>query len=125
MKSFLILAILAVSAAFSVTQPPATSEGKWHVLFDGKSTEAWRGYRQQTFPTEGWVVENNALRAVAGREGDIVTKDTYRDFELELEWRVSPGANSGVFYRATEDNEYIWQSAPEMQVLDDAKHEDG
>jgi hypothetical protein len=104
---------------------PAHGKAGWQVLFDGKSTDAWRGYKQESFPAEGWTVEQGTLHAVAGGHGDIVTKDTYRDFELELEWRVSPGANSGIFYGATEDNEYIWQSAPEMQILDDAKHADG
>jgi hypothetical protein len=98
---------------------------KWIVLFDGASTEAWRGYRQQRFPASGWKVENGALRAMAGGGVDLVTKETFGDFELELEWRVSPGGNSGIFYRATEAGDTIWHSAPEMQLLDDAKHADG
>lgn len=97
----------------------------WTVLFDGKSTDAWRGYKQQTFPTEGWTIDNGALKATAGGHGDIVTKESYGDFELELEWRVAAGANSGIMYRVTEENEYPWQSGPEMQVLDDDKHADG
>ena len=125
MKTLLITLILAASATVCVAGGPAQSKGKWQVLFDGKSTDAWRGYKQQTFPTEGWTVEGGALKAAAGGHGDIVTKETYGDFELELEWRVSPGANSGVFYRATEDEDAIYWSAPEMQVLDDTKHEDG
>jgi hypothetical protein len=112
-------------AALVVASAPASARGPWVTLFDGKSTDAWRGYRQQTFPSDAWTVENGALKSVAGKHGDLVTKETYRDFELELEWRVSPGANSGIFYRATEDADDIWQSAPEMQVLDDDKHADG
>jgi hypothetical protein len=102
-----------------------SAQGKWEVLFDGRSTDAWRGYKQQAFPAEGWRVEDGALRAVAGGGGDIVTKDVYGDFELELEWRVSPGANSGVFYRATEEGEAVYHTGPEMQILDDDKHQDG
>jgi hypothetical protein len=102
-----------------------TKAGKWQVLFDGSSTDAWRGYKQTSFPTEGWVVESRTLKATKGGHGDIVTKEKYRDFELELEWRVSPGANSGIFYHATEENDAIYESAPEMQVLDNDTHADG
>jgi hypothetical protein len=95
-------------------------------LFDGGSTAAWRGFRQDTFPAKGWTVEDGALKAQAGEERvDLVTRDTYEDFELELEWRVSPGANSGIFYDVSEDAEAVWHTGPEMQVLDDAGHRDG
>src|SRR6185436_3380523 len=57
--------------------------------------------------------------------GDLVTADEYGDFELRFEWRVAPGANSGVLYRTGEELEYPWQTALEYQVLDDAKHADG
>jgi hypothetical protein len=118
LSSVLLLACAGLTAN-------AKKPGKWQTLFDGKSTEAWRGYKQTGFPDTGWIVENGALKAVTGGHGDIVTKEKFGDFELELEWRVSPGANSGIFYRATEDNEYIWQSALEFQILDDDKHQDG
>lgn len=113
------LAFLVVACA------TGRARGEWIVLFDGTSTEAWRGYKLQGFPDRGWAVENGALKAVAGGGPDIVTKERYRDFELEFEWRVSPGGNSGVFYRATEEGESIWHSSAEMQILDDAKHVDG
>ena len=56
---------------------------------------------------------------------DIVTKQKYRNFELELEWRVAPGANSGIVYLISEDQDQTWKTGPEMQVLDDDKHPDG
>jgi hypothetical protein len=115
----------AALALLLVAWTPGQPRARWITLFDGKSTDAWRGYKAETFPAEGWTVEDGAIKATTGGHGDIVTKETFRDFELELEWRVSPGANSGIFYGATEDQEYIWQSAPEMQVLDDDKHADG
>jgi hypothetical protein len=119
--------LLFVTLAFVVACSTVHGKkaGKWQVLFDGTSTDAWRGYKQAAIPDSGWTVEDGALKAVKGGHGDIVTKEKFRDFELELEWRVSEGGNSGIFYRATEDNEYIWQSAPELQILDDAKHQDG
>jgi hypothetical protein len=111
--------------ALLVSGVGARAQERWIVLFDGRSTGAWRAYRQQAFPDRGWTVENGALRAVAGAGTDIVTKETFGDFELELEWRVSPGGNSGVFYRVTETGAAIWETSPESQVLDDAKHPDG
>ena len=95
----------------------------WRLLFDGTTTEGWRGYRRDAMPA-GWRVEAGALTRVAAG-GDIITRDQFGDFELELEWQVEPGGNSGIFYRATEDEDAIWQTAPEMQVLDDAAHPDG
>jgi hypothetical protein len=57
--------------------------------------------------------------------GDIITTGTYANFELTLEWKISPGGNSGIFYRASEDTDAIYWNAPEMQVLDDSGHSDG
>ncbi len=96
------------------------------VLFDGHSLEAWRGFHRPDFPSAGWTVQNGALKTIVGGEHvDLITKDTYRNFELELEWKVAPGGNSGIFYRVNEEAEAVWQSAPEMQVLDDQRHPDG
>jgi hypothetical protein len=60
-----------------------------------------------------------------GPGGDIITVEVFQDFELSLEWLVEPGGNSGVFFRANEEHDYIFVNAPEMQVLDDANHIDG
>lgn len=100
-------------------------EDGWRSLFDGKSTDAWRGYRKDHLPA-GWQVVDSALTRV-GRAGDIVTREQFQDFELALQWRVAPGGNSGVFYRVREAPELkqVWQSGPEFQVLDDAGHRDG
>ena len=98
----------------------------WVILFDGGSVDQWRGYKQNNFPKDGWAVDNGALKTiVGGNRVDIITKDIYKNFELVLEWRVSPAGNSGIFYFATEESDYIWQTAPEMQVLDDSAHPDG
>ena len=102
------------------------AEGEWIVLFDGKSKDAWRGYQHKEFPDKGWVVDEGAFKtSVGGEHVDLVTKQEFRNFELELEWKVSPGGNGGIFYRAGEDDKEIWHSAPEIQVLDDDKHGDG
>jgi hypothetical protein len=72
----------------------------------------------------GWQVVDGALTRVA-RAGDIITKDTFKDFELSLEWKIKAGSNSGIFYRAVEGPEEIYFGAPEMQILDDNGHPDG
>ena len=107
------------------------AEENWVMLFDGKSTDQWRGYNSETFPEKGWVVEDGTLhvqgsgKGEAGGGGDIITKNKYKDFELSLEWKVSEGGNSGIFYLAQEKpDQPIWKSAPEMQILDNAKHPD-
>jgi hypothetical protein len=92
----------------------------WILLFDGKSAEHWRGYQKDAFPTEGWSIADGALRlAAGGGGGDIVTKETFENFELILEWKATAGANSGIMYRVNEENQYPWQSGPEFQLLDD------
>ena len=95
----------------------------WKLLFDGKATSAWRGYRKDAFPDKGWVVEDGCLKVVGGAKGgDIITVDQYADFELALEWRVAPKANSGIMYRVTEKHGASWQTGPEYQLLDDLGH---
>jgi hypothetical protein len=95
----------------------------WQLLFDGRSTGGWRGYRVDTIPS-GWRVEGGALVRETGG-GDIITKGEYRNFELTLEWKISEGGNSGIMYHVAEDAEWTYESGPEMQVLDDARHPDG
>ncbi len=102
------------------------SKNEWEVLFDGKSVDAWRGFHREDFPSKGWAIENGEMKTIVGGDVcDIITKDIYKDFELELEWKVTSSGNSGIFYRATEEYGVVWQSAPEMQVLDDNLHPDG
>ncbi|HEX5726027.1 MAG TPA: DUF1080 domain-containing protein [Longimicrobiaceae bacterium] len=97
----------------------------WRLLFDGRTTAGWRGYRQAAIPA-GWQVVDGALTRVA-QAGDIVTEEEFDSFELALEWRVASGGNSGVFFHVVEDStlDYVWRSGPEMQVLDNAAHPDG
>jgi len=95
----------------------------WRLLFDGRTTNGWRGFRQESMP-QGWEVVDGTL-AFRGSGGDIVTDDVFEDFDLLIDWRVGPGGNSGIFYRVSEDVETIYHSAPEYQLLDDAAHADG
>jgi len=95
----------------------------WRLLFDGRTTDGWRGFKMNSMP-DGWKVVDGALTRVAAA-GDILTTQKFKNFELDLEWKISEGGNSGVFYRGSEDEDAIYWTAPEMQVLDDARHPDG
>ena len=101
-----------------------SSNSEWIVLFDGKTVKGLRGYKQSGFP-DSWEVVDGTLKTVPGHGVDLISEEVYKNFELELEWKVPKGGNSGIFYFATEEGNYIWQSAPEMQVVDDEKHTDG
>ena len=126
-------ALLAAALACSAGRPdPATSsadtsamttDSAWQILFDGSSTAAWRGYQMADFPA-GWQIQDGALVRTA-EAGDIITREQYGDFELELEWKVPPGGNSGIMYRVTEADSATYRTGPEYQVLDDAAHADG
>ena len=95
----------------------------WRPLFDGSNTNAWRGYKTQTLPA-GWHIVDGVLTKT-GSVGDLITKDQFANFELAMDWKLSPGGNAGLFYRGTEEYDHIYWSAPEYQLLDDAGHPDG
>ncbi len=120
-----LLANVAVIAVFAIGACSIrAAQGKWEVLFDGKSTEKFRGFRQVGFPTS-WTVSEGTLKTIVGNGSDILTRDQYDNFELQLEWKISSGGNSGIIYRATESGGEVWHTGPEMQVLDDDLHADG
>ncbi|SHM40778.1 protein of unknown function [Salegentibacter salegens] len=110
----------------------AEKEDGWKLLWDGKSTEAWRGAKLEEFPEKGWVVEDGVLTVIAtgGEEstagGDIVTKKLYGDFELKVDFKITEGANSGIkYYVDTDLNKGPGSSIGlEYQILDDKRHPD-
>ena len=121
----------AVGGPVPDTAPlPSLSAGEtaagFRLLFDGATTEGWRGYRSDAVPS-GWSVAGGELAflAVEDGRGDLVTTETFGSFELRLEWKVAEGGNSGIFFHVTEDHDWPWESGPEMQVLDNANHPDG
>lgn len=95
----------------------------WRLLFDGVSASAWRGFKQADLP-DGWSVEEGAL-VRTGPGGDIVSRDEFENFELQIDWQIGPGGNSGIFFGVSEEAEAVWHTAPEIQILDDAAHADG
>jgi len=135
-KTFsLVLLVLAFAPALpgaerqnSLTE--AEKKAGWRLLFDGKSTEGWRGYKMDKMPP-GWKVIDGALVRVSGGAGgkgagggdDIITVEQFDNFELRLDWRIMDAAgNSGIILRASEDAVTSWHTGPEMQILDNAAY---
>lgn len=97
------------------------------ILFDGTNFDNWKGYLTDKMPSE-WRIENGAMVFNPGEEGgkNIITKKTFTNFELSLEWKISEGGNSGIFWGVFEDEKYTepYQTGPEIQVLDNERHPD-
>lgn len=95
----------------------------WQLLFDGKTTNGWHKFNDGEI-NGGWIVENEELVALGkGGDigGDIVSDEDYANFDLKLEWKISPGGNSGIFYHVKEGEEYkaLYHTGPEYQLIDD------
>lgn len=117
-------ALLTVAPSVSAGLTPAEEAAGWRMLFDGETWDGWRGYRKEGPPEQGWAIEDGSLRVIAGGGGgDIVTDEVFGDFELSLEFKVSPRANSGIIYRVDESKPYPWMTGAEYQVLDDNSRE--
>ncbi len=112
-----VLALGLVAHSAEVADKP------WEKLLGDGYQELWRGYKDAAWP-QGWVVENGVLtRAKSG--DDLMTVAVYADFVLRLEWKISPGGNSGIMYRVSTGDNAAYFSGPEFQVLDDGGHRDG
>lgn len=123
------------SATDTAAQPAATSSASmntltsaeqaegWRLLFDGKSTNGWRGFRRADAPA-GWQAVDGELRRVA-EGGDLITTDQFQNFELAFDWKVPYGGNSGVMYHVTEQGNETYETGPEYQLLDDPHYPDG
>ncbi|WP_420635006.1 3-keto-disaccharide hydrolase [Candidatus Palauibacter sp.] len=127
----LILACAEAPAPPAEDPPNTLTEAEraagWRLLFDGETTDGWRGYGRDVFPDTGWAVIDGTLVVGATSTdpdvavgGDIVTTESFSDFDIRFEFMLSEVANSGVLYRVIEEEGVaIWHNAPEYQVLDD------
>jgi hypothetical protein len=130
----LLLAVAAQGAGDNMANTLTAAEKKdgWELLFDGKSLDAWRGYKMQTLPV-GWTVKDGAIHFMpqpldapaTGQRQDIITRKQYQDFELVVEWAVTPAGNSGIFFHVAETGARTYETGPEFQVLDNKGHKDG
>ena len=111
----------------------------WTLLFDGQSLDGWRGIGTDSVPTAHWVIQDGAIHKIPRgqvavradgqplRGGDLMTENTFGDFEFAFEWKVSPGGNSGIKYNVSEELSMANGNAAlgfEYQVLDDDRHPD-
>ena len=107
--------------------PQEKAQG-WRLLWDGKTSKGWRSAEGTSFPGKGWTMNDGVLAVQAGvRGGDIVTDDEYGAFELQLEFMITTGANSGIIYLLTAAHDEASGGAPlglEYQILDDENHPD-
>lgn len=132
LASLLLFSHAAVSFAASPpnTLTDAERQAGWKLLFDGKTTTGWRGYKMDKMPP-GWSVIDGVLVCVKGGAGgkgagggdDIVTTEEFENFDLQLEWKTVPNGNSGVLYHVSEEPVTAWHYAPEVQILDNSAHQ--
>jgi hypothetical protein len=128
MKSKLMMGVLFALMLMGVTAT-AQKKGKWVTLFDGKTMNGWRGYNMPGVPN-AWTIEDGALKINAkspatNERGDLLFDKKFKNFELQLMYKVDKGANSGILYLGQElPGKKIYQSAPEYQVLDNENHPD-
>jgi hypothetical protein len=99
------------------TSQPAKDDSGWISLFDGKTTNGWHSYGKST-PGEAWKVTDNVLyldKSENAAGGDLVTNDEFENFDLKLEWKISPKGNSGIIFYINESSTYdnTWQTGPE------------
>lgn len=129
LSSLISLAILG-GGPVKKTEKPIDNKKEWISLFDGKTTKGWHSYGK-TVTGEAWKVENGVLHLNAGKglsAGDLVTDESFDDFDLKLEWKISKNGNSGIiFFIQDNPSKYkqIWYTGPEMQILDNEGHPDG
>lgn len=108
------------------------TQQQWQLLFDGKNLHGWKGFQRKTIPGT-WHVADGFMSVTKYHEGDPLTERgdvrtavEFENFELRLQWAATPASNSGIFFLAREGvAESIFEGAPEVQILDDARHEDG
>ena len=122
-----------VTAPNSLT--PIEKKQGWELLFDGEKIEHFRNFRKKTIGSS-WIVDDGAIHLNAQPRndgswqvkdgGDIITDKAYENFDLKLEWKIGNCGNSGVIFNSVEDDKYdhVWQTGPEMQILDNTCHPD-
>ena len=107
------------------TEESAMNTEEWEVLFDGSSLDKWRNFKSESLNPQ-WQIEEGTFTLTEQGGGDIVTKDQYEDFDLVMDWKISEGGNSGLFFHVAEADTLgtVWHSGPEYQLLDNERHPD-
>jgi hypothetical protein len=102
----------------------AEKKAGWKLLFDGKTLDGWHNFKKDTV-NPGWEVKDGTLACTDPKKaGDIVTADKFDWFELSIEYNISEAGNSGIMFHITNDGNAMWESGPEVQLLDNVKGAD-
>lgn len=129
MKTFLLslgLVAIAAAAVRGAAAPNTLTEAEasagWKLLWDGQTTTGWRSVPTENFPAQGWEIKDGELTVLGKKGGDIITTKCYANFELKVDFKFTPGANSGIKYFI--QPEKTKNVGYEYQILDDALHPD-
>ena len=140
--AFVVL-VLVTQVASADTSNTLTAEEKaagWRLLWDGKTTDGWRSVKAEIFPASGWVIKDGVLTVLGKRgqeaagPGDIITRERFSEFELVADFKITPGANSGIKYFVQLNLDPVTGTGAkvatgsaigcEFQILDDVRHPD-
>jgi hypothetical protein len=115
---------LITARAADNTLTDAEKAAGWKLLFDGKSLNGWSNFKKSTIKP-GWKVKDGTLACVDPHNaGDIVTAEKFGAFELQVDFKMAQGANSGIIYHVTEEGGAVWATGPEIQLEDNANAKD-
>jgi len=116
--SFALQSTVATKTPLNTLTAAERTDG-WQLLFDGRTLDAWRGYRRDALPESGWEIKDGTIRTIPkAKGGELITRKKFDDFEFAWEWRVAPGGNNGVKYFVTEERPQ--SPGHEYQMIDDA-----
>ena len=124
MRRYYLLAVALAAGVIGCSS--SSADPGWRPLFDGRTSAGWRGFKLPGFPERGWTITEGTLRSDTGSDLDIVTTQAFSQFELWLEFRLRPGANSGIKFLV---DEALVPSGHhglgfEYQLIDDDRHPD-
>ena len=117
-----LFCVVGASAADNALTAEEEAQG-WELLFNGSDMSQWRNFKQPDL-NEKWIVEDGTMKLTGKGGGDIMTRKSYGNFDLRLEWNISEGGNSGIFILVDEEGKFIYSRAPEIQILDNERHSD-
>lgn len=118
-----MLVVAATSFAKDNTLTKKEESDGWELLFNGNDMNQWRNFKQ-TGLTDKWLVKDGTMALIGAGGGDILTKKSYKNFDLRLDWNISLAGNSGIFILADELGSQIYSHAIEIQILDNERHSD-
>ena len=125
-SALVALMLTAATGGYAQEHNTLTEEEQaagWQLLFNGEDMAQWRNFKKDSLHKK-WVVQDGTMTLTKKGGGDIVTREQYGEFELQLEWKISEGGNSGIFVLVSEDGRKVYSKAPEIQILDNERHSD-